>query len=268
MKEIYMEELKELQLDMLQKIDDFCRNNNIKYTLAFGTLIGAIRHKGYIPWDDDIDIAMPRPDYKRFVETFNGVYDYYYVIAPDINPDYYAPYANVCDKRTLLEEYDNSHRGISVGIKIDVFPIDGTPDSESDYRKLIKTLKIYKYILSSKRHSYHFSFSVASVKTLLIRLLSYFYKYDAVQKKIIKACTEFSFDNSKWVDIVCFPVYKDSRVPKSFFDDYVDVVFEGKMFKSVKNYDLYLRTIYGDYLKLPPKNKQVPHHGFTAYWKE
>lgn len=268
MRIISFEELKELQLDMLCKIDEFCRNNNINYTLAYGTLIGAIRHKGYIPWDDDIDVAMPRPDYNKFIATFNGVYEKYYVMAPDINANFYAPYANVCDNRTLLEEFDNSHRGIPMGIKIDVFPIDGTPDSEADYKNLVSTIKMYKYILTSKRNHYRFSCSISSIKSLIVRLISLFYKYEDVQKKIIKKCSEFPFNSSKWVDTVCFPVYKNTRVPKSFFDDYVDVDFEGKKFKSLKEYDFYLRAIYGDYLQLPPKDKQVPHHGFTAYWKD
>ena len=88
MKVITIDELKSIQLDLLQKTADFCENNGLRYFLCGGTLIGAIRHKGYIPWDDDIDIAMPRPDYDRFVRTFNQPGNYCQVENLDTNPDY------------------------------------------------------------------------------------------------------------------------------------------------------------------------------------
>ena len=93
MRLISFEEHKKIQLSILRDIDVFCQKNQIKYFLAFGTLLGAIRHKGFIPWDDDIDIAMPRPDYNKFILSFNGMVDNLKVLAPEIDLDYYAPYA-------------------------------------------------------------------------------------------------------------------------------------------------------------------------------
>ena len=106
MKEIGIDELKKLQVEMLVLIDEFCQHNNIRYSLSSGTLIGAVRHKGYIPWDDDIDIMMPREDYDRFVSTFNGAYGHLSLLAPEINCNYYAPYANVFD--ILLSQFETS----------------------------------------------------------------------------------------------------------------------------------------------------------------
>ena len=101
-----------MQVDILAAVDKFCEQNNIRYSLSSGTLIGAIRHNGYIPWDDDIDLMMPRADYDRFISTFNGVVEHLSVMAPELNANYYAPYANVYDNRTHLNEGCNGHRGI------------------------------------------------------------------------------------------------------------------------------------------------------------
>ncbi len=135
MKEIEIEELKRLQVDMLKCIDDFCVSNGIKYSLSSGTLIGAVRHQGYIPWDDDIDIMMLRDDYDRFVQMFNGSYSHLSLLAPELDWGYYAPYANVFDNRTLLQEGNNGHRGMQLGVKIDIFPIDFVAVDEFTYKK-------------------------------------------------------------------------------------------------------------------------------------
>ena len=103
MREIKFEELKNLQLDILLSVHDFCMKNGIEYSLAAGTLIGAIRHKGYIPWDDDIDISMPRPDYDKFICTFNQPNNYYQVIAMSNDREYGFPFAKVHDTRTFVD---------------------------------------------------------------------------------------------------------------------------------------------------------------------
>lgn len=269
MKEIDTEELKQIQLEILLKIDEFCDKENIKYTLAYGTLIGAIRHKGYIPWDDDIDIAMPRPDYNRFINSFNGFCDYLVVLAPELDLDYYAPYANVYDIRTVLDEKRISHRGVEIGVKIDVFPVDATPDDLSDYQRVVYKIRRKNELLEIKRTPF---FPVSNYKVFIMRLINYlnslFYNYSEIQKQIIDLVRIIPFDKAKYVDTLSYPVYDDTRVSRVFFENYIDVEFEHRRFKCIQNYDDYLHRIYGDYMKLPPIEKQVPHHGFKAYWKD
>ena len=110
MKQLTIKEILQVQLDILRDVDAFCRQNKIDYFLVGGTGIGAVRHGGYIPWDDDIDIGMTRPNYDRFLSSFNGNYGNLELYAPEIDLNYYAPYANVCDNRTLLFEGANGHR--------------------------------------------------------------------------------------------------------------------------------------------------------------
>lgn len=266
MREINIDELKQIQLDMLIKIHEFCIANNLRYTLAYGTLLGAIRHKGYIPWDDDIDICMPRPDYNKFLKTFNGKYPNMAVIAPELNPNYYAPYANVYDTRTLLIEGYNRHR-LDIGVKIDINPIDGVANEE-EYKYIRKTVKKYNTILSAKRYKWSKDRKLISGIKLYIRKLMYVpYTYSEVQKRIIDLVTRHDFDTAPLADALSFQTH-ELLVPRSIYDSYIDVEFEGFFFKAVERYDLPLSKDYGDYMQLPPVEKRIPHHGFTAYWLE
>lgn len=268
MKEISIEELKFLQLEIAEKIHIFCDKNDIRYSLAYGSLIGAIRHKGYIPWDDDIDFCMPRPDYERFLKTFNGTYPELTVVSPEINLNYYAPYANVFDNRTLLIEERVSHRNIDIGVKIDIFPIDGTPQSEEDYKYVRNKAEKLSQSLSYKITNLRFLLSDANafIRMLAHKILVSGRGFCQVQSELNQLVTSNSFETSQYVDQLCFPVYKNPRMNKEIFEDYIDVPFEDKRFKAIKKYDVYLRTYYGDYMQLPPEDKRIAHHLFHAYW--
>lgn len=264
MKEIGIDELKEIQLDMLTDIDSFCRKNKINYTLAYGTLIGAIRHKGYIPWDDDIDIAMPRPSYDKFLKTFNGNYDYLHVFAPELDNNFYAPYANVCNTKTVLCEVGNSHRNVVMGIKIDIFPIDGTSESVKGYRRDYKKMKWIKQLMFAKRYENKFK----NFSTILWALLSAPFKYSYLQEKGISILSKYDFCKSSYVQQMAYPIYTSERLKRELFENYIEVEFENRKFRAIDDYDVYLTSLYGNYMQLPPKEKQIPHHGFSAYWKD
>lgn len=261
MREIGIEELKRIQLDMLLSIHDFCMNNGIDYSLAAGTLIGAIRHKGYIPWDDDVDILMTRPNYDKFLKSFNGYKKHLEVIAPELNWNYYAPYANVFDNRTILFEGNNGHRGIDIGIKIDIFPIDGAPNNPSKYMDLCDSIYFYNRLLFIKRHK------GLSLKHLIGKLFLLPVSYTVIQKRIHKLSLIYDYCRS---DLACLLVFDPIafRAPRSIFENYTNIEFEGHEFMTVKDYDLFMILRYGDYMKLPPIEEQIPTHNFSAYWKD
>ncbi|MBR5483595.1 MAG: LicD family protein [Alistipes sp.] len=275
MRNIDIDELKDIQCDILNKVHIFCINNGIKYSLAYGTLLGAIRHKGYIPWDDDIDIMMLRPDYEKFVKSFSGAYPELSICAPELNLDYYAPYANVWDNRTKLYEgsietkYDR-HRGFDIGVKIDIFPIDAVPDGSKRWLQFR-----YNFLEQLKR-----SFNPSSIdldnmqrKGVIFKLgknmistIGHIIGYKSVQKKIIRMAKSSNFNKAKRVDMVVFD-YRQRDFSKSSFDTLVNIQFEKYIFKSISNYDEFLSASYGNYMKLPPLEQQVAHHHFQAYWK-
>lgn len=269
MKNIDTEELKNIQCDILYKVHTFCIKNGINYSLAYGTLLGAVRHKGYIPWDDDIDIMMLRPDYEKFISTFSGAYPELTICAPEINLDYYAPYANVWDNRTILrEKVGVDHRGMDIGIKIDVFPIDAVPNGSKRFLN-------FKYrILDILKRSHNKSINNSSnirrgvlhnfVKCLITNI-AYLIGYKNIQKLIINSAKRYNLDKANRVDMIVFD-YKNRDFPKSSFNDYIDIPFEQYTFKAIAEYNEFLQASYGNYMELPPIEQQVSHHYFTAFW--
>lgn len=267
MKKITTEELKQIQIEMIRKIDEFCRGNNINYSLYYGSLIGAIRHHGFIPWDDDIDIAMPRPDYNRFIEGFNGCYENLCVLAPEINLDFNSSFANVCDNRTILIEKYRKNRGIIKGVKIDIFPMDGTPDDAAEYEELRNRISNLSKILVIKKYKLPYLHPWSLLVSLIQKIKFYFTDWKSVQKQILTELHKYSYEEANYIDNVAYPVYYNERVPRDYFEKYIDVEFENIKLKAISNYEKLLHQIYGDYMELPPVEKRIPHK-VEAYWKD
>ena len=262
--------LLKLQIEILSKIDVFCRANEIPYTVFGGTAIGAIRHNGYIPWDDDIDIAMTRPNYVRFIHSFNGKVENLKVFAPELDLNYYAPYANVCDLRTVLEEGTNGHNGIELGVKVDVFPIDGVSSNIDEYHTEKEMFAEYW----SKMYVKRVKLPLLWKRNKMVALSSFIRKlrllnesYASLQKQVRTLITNHPYEEAKFVDLRCYPWPKDSQLLKEVFDEYEDVPFENIKVSIIKRYDEYLTRSYGDYMTFPPEEKRIPHHHFKAYWK-
>ena len=269
MKEIPIDELKKVQLEILKKVHRFCEAKGLRYFLGYGTLIGAIRHRGYIPWDDDIDIIMLREDYEVFINSFNGAFDELEVISPELNIDYYAPYANVINKKTILKEVATFHRGFELGVKIDVFPFDSVPFDTIKYSSFIEQLVALNDVLRFKRRRVLKCQGLNNkLRVLYNKVLNSCVSYREVQQKIMKMVENERDDNSTFVDCAVFPAYKTKRFERRLLDTTIKVEFEGNFFYAPGGYDSILRIIYGDYMQLPPKEKQIAHHGFKAYWKD
>lgn len=266
MKNISIEELKLLQLNMLIKIDEFCRNHGIEYSLMYGTLLGAVRHGGYIPWDDDIDICMTRPNYQRFLELFNGSVEHLHVLAPEIEKSYYAPFANVYDDRTILYEKTENHNHHDIGIKIDVFPIDGVPDNYTKYSFFLKLIRLCNFVMAMKRRKLAKQNSIkVLLKVYITRIITCFLSYSSIQILLHKIVTRYNYSEATFVDVYLYALH--CRAPKDYFENYSDIGFEGHSFRSVAAYDKVLKLLYGDYMKLPPEEERFPKHSFDAYWK-
>lgn len=258
---IDIDELKSIQLNILDRVANYCEDHHLTYFLGYGSLIGAVRHHGYIPWDDDIDIVMPRPDYDQFVAHFN---DYGYseqVIDHSNNKLYSLPYAKVHDIRTVIHETMYKAENV-FGVYIDVFPLDGYRSSfQLGSIKLIsRFLNAKKAIINCQRPTAK-NFIIITGKILLA-----FISTSCLVNIMDHIARRANYNNSKMVKSF-FSVYGSNEVcEKQLLNDVIWESFEGKKYRIPKNYDVYLRHIYGDYMQLPPIEQQVTHHVFKAWW--
>lgn len=260
-------EVRNIQIDILKMFSKYCGLHDLNYCLYYGTLIGAVRHKGYIPWDDDIDIAMPRPDYEKLIQNFNGFHEDYEVFENRIQENYALPFAKISNKKTKIIELSDINFN-NLGVNIDVFPLDGLPESQKIKKSLLRRIKIIRtiYTIKSVRYNRHRSF-YKNVILLIGKIIFYFYKPKKITTSIINEALSYDFENSSEVACLVWGYGIREIMKKSYFDKSVKLEFEGEFYNAPYEYDKVLRQIYGDYMQLPPIDKQKSHHDFTAYAK-
>lgn len=261
MRKITPEELRTIQLDLLQKTADFCESNGIRYFLCGGTLLGAVRHKGYIPWDDDIDIAMPRPDYDKFVKIFNEPDNYYQVVNLDTSFEYEYAFAKVYDNRTVLKELH--YPGDSFGVYIDILPADGVKDAA----QIKKIMRLHK-ILNTKRANYFNRTMKKKIINTFGKFLLLPFSARQIATWMDNTARKYAFGSVPCAGLIANPLGIGEMVDKSVFNSDVYQEFEGRKYRVPIGYDTWLRSIYGDYMQLPPIEHRVTHHTFDAWWKD
>lgn len=265
------EELRELQLcelDALCFFDDFCRKHGLTYYLCGGCLIGAVRHKGFIPWDDDTDVLMPRPDYERFLELYRKENpSERFVLLDDNDPDSYCGniFAVLCDTdHTMVKEYQQD-MDIPHGIPLDIFPIDGLAEGKlARYTQYFWTM-VYSLFRSQVVPKNQGGVLALGSKVLLGVFRGHKCRY-RIWRYAQKRMTRYSFDESQNVAELCAGFYFMKKVyPKDLiYSGTTELEFEGKKFLAMKGYDEYLKIPFGDYMELPPEEERVPHHDIVA----
>ncbi len=265
MRAIESTELKKIQLEILDKVAAFCEKHHINYWLDCGTLLGAVRHKGYIPWDDDIDLGMLRPDYDKFMRLFNEENDVYKAYSVENNPDFLYPFIKVLDTRTVL--YEPDEKGVKSSVNIDVFVYDNAPDDDETAKKMYKKGKRYRSLYSTRDRVYFDKTRPLTclVKKLIYPFLSVFPK-NYFCKKIVENSKRFQ--NMQTERVGNFTSITEILCDKNIFSSFVLMEFEGKNYRVPQGYDAWLKAFYGDYMKLPPVEKRTPHHEFKAYAPE
>lgn len=266
MKKIDVEELKKIQIDILNEVDKFCKNNNINYWLDCGTLLGAVRHKGYIPWDDDIDLGMLRDDYNRFIKTFNQENSKYKLECYENNNKFYYFFGKVLDTSTVL--YEPDEKGIKLSVNIDVFVYDNAPDDNKKLKRMFRKRNFYRRMRNIRlfnKTSYDNNF-IKKIARLIANKLLFFIPKDYFVKKTIKNAQKYNKFETKrvgnFVDIDAV------AINKKVFSSFINMQFEKNKYPVPAGYDELLKAYYGDYMKLPPIEKRVSNHSFVAYKDE
>ncbi len=274
MNHLSVKEIQDVLLRIMKYVHEFCVENDIKYSLDGGTLIGAIRHKGYIPWDDDIDIAMPRPYYDKFVKDFIDT-DEFKLFTPERNNSL-INYARVCDIKSTIGDYHTPWTKENVGIWIDVFPIDGEAEDEETWKKEVHRLIQYRYLMFFSRLPYtKFKKNVPlkqNLKTLAKKILFFWLNTNLINKRSIRLQTSHDFNTSSYCGEMAFlNMWLRRRMPREWYDcEYILQPFEDTNFYVTSEYDNILRQLYGNYMELPPEKDRVPGHSkiVTFYWKK
>ena len=263
-----LNEFKEIQLDILKYVHKFCKKHDIKYSLGYGTLIGAVRHNGFIPWDDDIDIIMRRNEYERFIELFSKEKGRYKVLSHSNQKNYPLAYAKVSDELTLKKEDVNND--VERGLDIDVFPIDDLPDDNEAVKKQFRRCKLLSNILSLKQVKVNKKRSFYKNLVLMCgRLFFAWYPMNKLISDISKNAQRYNGCKGRMCAQMVAYIYKEKEIhPRQYSDSYTELIFEDELYPVISGYDAYMRQIYGDYMKLPPTEKQVSHHGFKAFWRD
>lgn len=267
MKELTTEELKATQLEILKHVDKFCKEHNIKYSIYAGTLIGTVRHHGFIPWDDDIDIMMLRDQYTKFLSEYSkSVQDRYKLYAFELDKNWTHAFAKVDDQKTVL--IHNVSSQFLTGVTIDIFPVDKIPSNEKARKKIYFRHDLYRKLRAAKviRLDKHRNL-LKNLMILVNKILLFPITIKMLVGWITSKASLYENNCCEYCGNVVWGYGQKEMHPISDFDDYVNMVFEGYDVPVLKGYHNYLTATFGDYMMLPPKELQIRHHDFKAYWK-
>lgn len=261
-----MNDLQKCQLDILIEFIRVCEENSLQYYLVGGTALGAVRHKGFIPWDDDIDVGMPRKDYEKFISLQDKMRKPYFIQTYKSDKNFIYNYAKVRNSNTTYIENFYVNHQINHGVWIDVFPLDGMSyKNENPIKLKKKTLKVWfniylMYLPALKRK--------CRIKTLwkdiplniVAFLFSFLNCFHYRNKLVDKHLKKIPYEDATLVGNMCGTNPKKEAMPKEIFEEGIEGTFEGIKVILPKDYDKYLTLLYNNYMKLPPEDKQIGHH--------
>ena len=261
-----LEKLKACELEMLKAFADVCEKLQLKYFVIGGTLLGAVQHEGFIPWDDDIDVGMPRADYERFIaEGQKYLPEWYFVQTMHSDPEWPANFAKIRDCRTTFIEKSVRHLNVNHGAYIDIFPLDFYPENRSkqirfDFANRLLNLRIRRVFYRKPGMESVLKKTVRCSSSALALMIHPSLK-SAVKKqeRLYRAVS-----HSNLLANHCGAWGKKEIVPAHWYGEGVLLQFEGIPVRAPKHYDKWLTQVYGDYMQLPPVEKRVGHHDYEV----
>ncbi len=273
MEALTMKEVQQVSLEILHQVAEVCEAHNWRYSLVYGTLIGAIRHQGYIPWDDDVDIMMPRKDYDVFLNYMHehrAEYPNLKVFDPKSCKDYPYMIARVSDERYGIKMENEKPYGM--GVFIDIYPYDGLGNTKQEAVSFGRKGDLLSSLCyQATREHFAMETTTTALKKALkfpTYLVSKCIGKGYFQKQLAKLEGVKSYDEAQYVGCAVWLSGGEKDIFKrEWFDDLVLVPFEQYQFRVPKAYDAVLRHIYGDYMQLPPEKDRIGHHYYTVYRK-
>ena len=255
-----MNEIQSIILDIYVHIKSICDENDLRYYAIGGTCLGAIRHKGFIPWDDDLDIAMPEKDYKRFIHIANNnLPPYLRLITPKNYVHSICLFSKVHNvKTTLIEsvDYPEDYKGVYV----DIMPLYGVPSNRIESKRYINKLRLLQRLNYAKRRSFRECRGLLrKLFWLIMRPFNMFVDdiyYISQWEKVVE---KNSFDMSQYTGYLWAKRLKQLIFPKEWFGDYVEKPFETTTIRCPAGWDSFLKCMFGDYMQLPPEEERSTH---------
>lgn len=262
MGEISLRELQNKSLEIALYFKDFCNEHGLLFYMCGGCCIGSLRHKGFIPWDDDVDVFMPRDDYEKLKELWPKYAntEKYACVYADKNRVDRNLFVTIRDNETTAIKPYQVDMDISHGVALDVLPLDGWPDGKMKRKMQVFWALVYSlYCAQTVPVNHGKAVSVAG-KIALTLVPSKKLRYK-LWKLAERKMTKYPIKKCNYITELCSgPYYMKKQYPREAFDKAIWVDFENVKMPIPQGYDVYLRTAFGDYMKLPPKEKQKPHH--------
>lgn len=257
------EQLQQITLEILRYFDHYAKEHGLTYYMAGGTLLGAVRHQGFIPWDDDIDLMMPRPDYERLFSIYDNQNKEYILMSCESDPDYKNPYARLSDPRNVLHYRDGTVK--DTGVFIDIFPIDGYPANAL-------SAKLHQYRLAVRRKKMDFKrarSSASRIKEVSKSIARLFLRRSVNEycRQLNRLAKKYSYAESSYAGVAVTSLAHlfRERNEKKVYSETVFLPFEDLRLPAPAGYDTYLRKLYGDYMQLPPENQRVTQHDYILF---
>ena len=257
-----LNDLQKVQLDILRELDRVCNENELKYYLAFGTCLGALRHKGFIPWDDDIDVLMSYEDAKKLLKIRRKFKKKYFLQSKETDPNYESIALRLRDSETTLIEKEDKDLDINHGIYVDIYPFYNAPISKIGLLINIWRSYLLKILVAGREPYNH-----GVVMKYATRVVLWLFR-NSNKKRIIRYLEHKLAEVKEGKEILDYygqdiTLFSAITYPIEWFGEPKKVLFEGEYFNAATEPEKYMTRRYRDYMKLPPKEDQVKHHSYV-----